>query len=270
MMWMSDGTDIITITIHPMGMTKREQRESKAPGIQEGIRRIDKVIRALIKGTLTRFGYQIQRIIALPLWEDDDDFNSLRAQLVGHTLVDRPQCYMLYQYAKHVVALPGDVAEVGVYKGGTARLLAKALESTGKTVHLFDTFSGIPSSDPGRDIHKTGNFSDTSLESVEAYLRDCGNVRFYQGLFPDTAKPLEETRFCLVHIDVDIYRSAMECCKFFYPRMQNGGMMIFDDYGIHDCPGIKMAVDEFFGDKVENPCYLPTGQCVVTRTCILR
>ena len=221
------------------------------------------MIRALMKSTLARFGYQIQRMIALPLWEDDDDFNSLRAQLVGHTLVDRPQCYMLYQYAKHAAVLSGDVAEVGVYKGGTAKLLAKVLESTGKTVHLFDTFSGMPSSDSERDVHKAGDFSDTSLESVKAYLHDCGNVRFYQGLFPGTAKPLEETRFCLVHIDVDIYRSAMDCCEFFYPRMQNGGMMIFDDFGIRDCPGIKMAVDEFFEDKVESPCYLLTGQCVV-------
>ena len=150
-----------------------------------------------MKSTLARFGYQIQRTIALPLWEDDDDFNNLRAQLVGNTLVDRPQCYMLYQYAKHISALPGDVAEVGVYKGGTARLLAKILESTGKTVHLFDTFSGMPSSDPERDIHAAGDFSDTSLESVRDYLHNCGNVRFYQGLFPDTAKPLGETNFAL-------------------------------------------------------------------------
>lgn len=172
---------------------------------------------------------------------------------------------MIYQYAKQAAELPGDVAEVGVYKGGTARLLAKVFESTNKTIHLFDTFSGMPPSDPSKDIHKEGDFS-ASLESVRTYLHDCQNVRFYQGLFPITSKPIENITFCLVHIDVDIYKSVMDCCKFFYPRLQRGGgIMIIDDYGALSCPGAKMAVDEFFSDKPEKPCYLPTGQCVVTR-----
>lgn len=222
-------------------------------------------IKALIKWMLARLGYQIHRINALPLWEDDEHFIDLKQQTIGYTLVDKPQCYMLYQYARHAARLPGDVAEVGVYKGGTARLLAKVFESTGKTIHLFDTFSGMPPSDPSKDVHKEGDYGDTSLESVRDYLHDCKNIRFYKGLFPDASKPVIENTFCLVHIDVDIYRSAIDCCTFFYPRMEKGGIMIFDDYGIPDCPGIKMAVDEFFSDKSENPCYLPTGQCIVIR-----
>jgi len=31
------------------------------------------------------------------------------------------------------------------------------------------------------------------------------------------------------------------------------------------CPGARTAVDAFFADKLEHPCYLPTGQCVVTK-----
>lgn len=219
----------------------------------------------MIKNILARLGYRIERLNILPLWEDDEYFSELRQQITGYTLVDKPQCYMLYQYAKHVAELPGDVAEVGAYKGGTARLLAKVFEPTDKIIHLFDTFSGMPPSDSNRDVHTEGDFSDTSLGSIKSYLHDCQNVRLYQGLFPDTSEPVEKASFCLIHIDVDIYRSAMDCCEFFYSRMEKGGIMVFDDYGIPDCPGIKMAVDEFFGDKPEYPCYLPTGQCIVIR-----
>ena len=52
---------------------------------------------------------------------------------------------------------------------------------------------------------------------------------------------------------------------FFYPRMEEGAVMIFDDYGFTTCPGAKKAVDEFFTNKKEKPIYLPTGQCIVTR-----
>lgn len=100
---------------------------------------------------------------------------------------------------------------------------------------------------------------------MKAYLSDCKNIRFYQGVFPSTAEDVRNITFCLVHIDVDIYQSVIDCCNFFYMRMQKGGMMIFDDYGFLTCPGAKVAVDEFFADKPEYPCYLPTGQCIVIR-----
>lgn len=227
-------------------------------------------IKTLFKKILAKFGYQIQQLPStkpdpIYLWDDDAYFNNLMKQIIGHTLVDKVRCFMIYQYAKQVVSLPGDVAEVGVYKGGTARLLAKAFEAEGKVLHLFDTFSGMPASDPSKDILKQGELGGTSLEEVQTYLQDCKNVRFHQGLFPNTSKPIEDTTFCLVHIDADIYKSVIDCCKFFYPRLQKGGIMVFDDYGFLDCPGAKMAVDEFFSDKPENPCYLPTGQCIVNR-----
>ncbi len=172
---------------------------------------------------------------------------------------------MLHQFAIHTSGICGDAAEVGVYKGGTARLLSMTLKNTGKVIHLFDTFSGMPVADPVRDIHRQGDFSDISIDKVKAYLKDCRNVRFHQGIFPETAGNLEDETFCLVHVDADIYRSVLDCCRFFYPRMQAGGIMVFDDYGFLTCPGAKDAVDEFFKQKPENPCYLPTGQCIVVK-----
>jgi dTDP-rhamnose C3-O-methyltransferase len=36
-----------------------------------------------------------------------------------------------------------------------------------------------------------------------------------------------------------------------WPRVNRGGVVIFDEYGIHDWPGETAAVDEFFADKPE-------------------
>lgn len=226
-------------------------------------------LKALMNTTLSIFGYQIQRIHPdnpnpIHLW-DEKYFNDLMKQIEQHTLVDKVRCFMIYQLAKQASMLQGDVAEVGVYKGGTARLLSKAVETREKTLHLFDTFSGMPSTNIDKDLHKEGDFDDTTIGMVKAYLGDCKNIRFYQGVFPSTAEDVKNITFCLVHIDVDIYRSVIDCCIFFYIRMQKGGIMIFDDYGFLTCPGAKVAVDEFFADKPEYPCYLPTGQCIVIR-----
>jgi O-methyltransferase len=198
-------------------------------------------------------------------WESDPAFRRLMAEVVGHSLVDDVRCFMLYQYARHTAALAGDVAEIGVYRGGTARLLARTLAGA-KTIHLFDTFAGMPRTDPRRDVHHfEGDFDDTSLAEVQRYLGDCEGLVFHAGRFPETTAPVRDHRFALVHVDVDIYRSVLDCCEFFYPRMERGGIMLFDDYGFLSCPGAKMAVDEFFADKPERPCYLPTGQCFTIR-----
>ena len=210
--------------------------------------------------TLSRWRQQAMQ--ALPLWQEDAQFNAVM-QTIQYTLVDRPRCYMLYQMARQVAQSAGEVAEVGVYKGGTARLLALSLPQ--KTVHLFDTFAGMPATNVNFDKHVAGEFSDTSLSAVQDRLKDCPNARFYQGLFPATAGPIEQVKFALVHVDADIYDSVRACCEFFYPRLENNAAMIFDDYGFPSCPGARKAVDQFFSDKPEIPFYLPTGQCLIVR-----
>src|SRR5206468_1181023 len=100
-----------------------------------------------------------------------------------------------YQWLKNTAELGGDACEIGVYKGGTARLIARSLASTTKTVHLFDTFVGMPKTDPLRDLHREGQFADTSIESVKEVLQDCKNVRFYPGRFPETADPIRKSKF---------------------------------------------------------------------------
>ena len=228
-------------------------------------------MKKFIKLILFKCGYRIRRIKLgnddpLHLWNDDKCFNDMFEQIYKNTVVNKTRCFILYQHVKQVSSLSGDVAEVGVYKGGTAKLLSRSLESTSKNVHLFDTFSGMPPTDPDKDIYKKGDFGDTTFENVRNFLQDCKNILLYKGLFPQSVPDtLQDKRFCMVHIDVDIYKSVIDCCEFFYPRLEKSGVMIFDDYGFPLCPGAKMAVDDFFLKKSEVPIYLPTGKCVVIR-----
>src|SRR5215212_7524151 len=157
-------------------------------------------LRRRVRRLLWRSGLQIERIpygapTSLPLWDDDPTFVRLFDQLLGYTLVDKVRCFMLYQCAKNSAKIAGDIAEIGVFRGGTARLLAKTSAPIGKIVHLFDTFAGMPSVDVSADLHQAGDFATTSIEAVQAYLHDCGNVRLYKGLFPATAQPIEPKSF---------------------------------------------------------------------------
>lgn len=151
--------------------------------------------------------------------------------------------YQLVTAARSTAKLDGAAAEVGVFKGATARLILEALP--GKTLHLCDTFEGLPDSQDGLD---KGQYCGT-LEEVRQYLDD-PRVRFHHGYFPrDTGLEIADEKFAFVHLDVDYYDGTLAALEFFWPRMVKGGVVLTHDYGW--LPGPTRAFDEFFRDKVE-------------------
>lgn len=135
------------------------------------------------------------------------------------------------------------IAEVGVYKGGSLKLLADSFPAA--VVIGFDTFEGLPSEHWNKnEIHKPGDFNDTDIKSVYEFI-DNPRVILVKGLFPDTGKNYKDMIFDFVHIDTDFYEGVKESIKFFYPRLSEGGIMAFDDYGWSNCPGVKKALNEF-------------------------
>lgn len=197
-------------------------------------------------------------------------FQKIYRGVFHNTVVKEDRCYMLHKFAKHCVHLEGDLAECGTYRGGTAYIIAHAIKESlidSKNLHLFDTFAGMPSTaGKKQDGHVEGDFGNVSLSGVKSYLSEFPYVIFHPGFIPETLKPVEDKVFCFAHIDVDIYQTTQDCCKFFYSRMVPGGIMIFDDYGFLAYKSAeKRAVDEFFGDKPESPISLRTGQCIVIK-----
>lgn len=135
-------------------------------------------------------------------------------------------------------APPGAVAEIGVYQGGTAWRLMQVCRRQGRTLHLFDTFAGLPVAD-AIDPHGIGAFAGNEA-GVRAALPD---AIFHVGVFPDTL-PADLGPLAFVHVDCDQYRSVRACIEHLWPRLVPGGVMWFDDYG--ELPGAKAAVDEVF------------------------
>jgi O-methyltransferase len=136
------------------------------------------------------------------------------------------------------------IAEVGVYKGGSLKYLAQNFPSA--IIYGFDTFEGLPESQWNeREIHKPGDFNDTNLKSVEEFI-DSKNVYLIKGLFPDCVHDeYGITSFDFVHIDTDFYESVKQSLEWFWPRMNEGSIIAFDDFEWPNCPGVKQALEEF-------------------------
>ncbi len=149
----------------------------------------------------------------------------------------------------------GPFVEVGVYKGGSAWHLAAIARLQGRTLHLFDTFAGIPYHDE-IDNHPTGDFGDASLGDVRAAIPD---ARFHVGVFPDTLPP-DLTGVAFVHADCDQYRSVEAVIEHLVPRLAGGGVIVFDDYGC--TRGATRAVDEALAGQIH---MMNSGRCYYRR-----
>jgi O-methyltransferase len=144
--------------------------------------------------------------------------------------------------------IPGAFAEIGVYRGVTSSFIHRQVP--GRRFFLFDTFEGFP--EHLLEGVTDTRFKDTSQEGVAALIGDTTNIQFRKGLFPETAIGLEDEKFSLVMLDVDLYGSALEVFKFFYPRMVRGGYFFLHDYNSPESAhGISRAAHEFLADKPE-------------------
>lgn len=199
------------------------------------------------------------------LWEEDQEFLSLYKKLSKRVILYKRTAYVLYKLAKNCSNLEGNYAELGVFKGAGSKFMFEA-SGRKKQHYLFDTFEGLPESSSIYDKYwKKGDLNESSLEYVKELLPE-DNFHFYKGVFPESVKDVPENlEYAFVHIDPDLYQPVLDACEYFYPKMVKGGMMLFDDYGILSCRGVKEAADEFFQDKPETPVYLTTGQCLVVK-----
>ena len=100
-------------------------------------------------------------------WTTDTEFLRLAAEIADHTLVEQSRLYMLFQLLKRTRHLPSAAAEIGVTKGD-GKLISRVFGGQ-KTVHLFDTFAGMPDTHPTFDFHVRGDFADTSVQAVRAF-----------------------------------------------------------------------------------------------------
>ena len=177
-------------------------------------------------------------------WLDDAAFVAVHERIRSATLVDVYRCHELYRIAQQMERVPGDFVEVGVWRGGSAALLAGA--APGKTIHLFDTFAGVAKARPGYDtLYAGGEHADTDRATVEALFAAMGlQCRIHVGVFPDDTRDRLPAQVALAHIDVDTYASARDSFGALWPLVAPGGVVIFDDYGFFGCEGVTQAVHE--------------------------
>lgn len=225
--------------------------------LERGLRRF-----ARLQGPQTRYSHEliVPMTSTYSPWHDDMAFREVYDAIALHTFVDQYKCYELWEQLGQLSHVPGGVLEVGVWRGGTGSLIARAARHHGldAAVVLCDTFAGVAKAGADDPWYKGGEHQDTSPTVVEDLARRLGvQVEILEGVFPeDTGVRIEHRTFRMVHIDVDVYESARSVLAWAWPRLSVGGVVVWDDYGAFECEGVATLGRELFAAK------MPAGRLV--------
>lgn len=219
---------------------------------------------SLLRRALATRGLVVAGLSGSAAQQDFEMVRAVRSQVP--LLVQDTSALMLLACARAAALLGGSMAEAGVYRGGTARLICEVKGSA--TLHLFDVFDSLHSNALSPSSHAEeirgyfGQFHASAAEVRKLFARDT-DVQIHPGVFPDSAGSLDDERYSFVHLDLDLERGTFDALEYFYPRLVPGGILIGDDYTL---AGVRRAFDRYFEDLPGRVVGLPWAQALVTKT----
>jgi O-methyltransferase len=214
--------------------------------------------RKLAAGWRWRLGYMLGTPV--PSHYEDELARTIK-RVRRDTLTSAARIAALCDSVEYLVRsrIEGDLAECGVWRGGSMMAAALTLIRLGDTerdLYLFDTYTGMtePSdadvSSPydGYSLHrrwrrrnKAGQeWAGVPASEVRARVERTG----YQP--EDTLPAHAPDSIALLRLDTDWYESTKHELVELYPNLCEGGVLIVDDYGHYE--GARRAVDEYFAE----------------------
>jgi O-methyltransferase len=160
--------------------------------------------------------------------------------------------------ATEILRVPPDVSgvivECGCYKGGSTVNLSLVAAASGRRLHVFDSFEGLPEPD-ARDAghvvmaeqlvrtYEPGAYGG-ALDEVTSNVRRFGALApcsFHKGLFTDTLPEFKEP-VVFAYLDVDLAASEKTCLRHLWPLLALGAY-VFTDEAHH------LEIAELFFDR---------------------
>lgn len=184
----------------------------------------------------------------------------------------------LYELFKKIEHMPGCIVELGVGRGASFFTFTKLMEIFNpndrlRRVYGFDHFKGLRNftekdgAQTPANAYVEGGYSP---EAAKAEVMELARLANLDSIIPGSVRceiidgPLEETipqflashpglRIALLHIDVDLYTPTYAALKHLYPLVLNGGVVVFDEYGMIPWQGETRGAEDYFNEIGEAP-----------------
>lgn len=123
---------------------------------------------------------------------------------------------------------PIDYLEFGVFKGATLSWWSERNKHPESRFVGFDSFEGLP--EDWRAEYPKGAFDAGRRPPHIADARVSCEVGLFQVTLPAFLQTFERTRRTVVHVDADLFSSALFVLIQVIPRLRQGDIIVFDEF----------------------------------------
>ena len=247
----------------------------------------------IINQIINPFGIKIKRIkeqkkITFPVEASERDIEIMKAILRlddpknALSMVSMERLWAVIQATKYIIKnnIEGDLVECGVWRGGCSLAMAMTLSDfkSNKKVHLFDTFAGM-TKPTNFDVTRYGKYAFdkfnlmqkenhnewcyASIEDVYAQFKKHSLEDYAFFIKGDVLQTLQQkdnlpNQISLLRLDTDWYESTKIEMETLFPKLQENGILLIDDYG--DWEGSRKAVDDYLRQNKHNSLLFMTDK----------
>ena len=170
---------------------------------------------------------------------------------------------MADEAVRHIksIDLEGDYFEFGVFRGSTFSCFYHLFKkyASERTMWAYDSFKGLPpltkddswttDTVEGSSSWSEGQYScgiDEFLRFMKWWNVPESYIKIVPGFFKDSLKNHDPSvKAAIIWVDCDLYSSTVSVLNFSKTLLQEGTMVLFDDFGGRDVRGERRALKEF-------------------------
>ena len=164
-----------------------------------------------------------------------------------------------------------NLVECGVCDGLTSYYAISAVESLKKicNAYLYDAWDAMKEdllldSEKGYDGHYS--YLDVKATEINLGMFDSDKLFFNKGYIPDSFKVSKNPKSLVwLHLDLNASLPTLDSLNFFWNKLENGGIVLFDDYALPGYEDTQRLIEEWVVDKNGTVLHLPTGQAIIIK-----
>ncbi len=166
-----------------------------------------------------------------------------------------------------------NLVECGVCDGLTIYYALKSIifQKRKYNAYLYDAWTGMDNSilsDSEKRFEDEYNFLELKKTKENLSIFTGDSIYFNKGFIPESfAKYKKPEKINWLHIDLNSFKATINTLDHFWPEIEDGGVVLFDDYALIGYEDTKKAIDEWINEKVGELTFFqyPTGQAIIIK-----
>ena len=138
-------------------------------------------------------------------------------------------------------------------------------------LYLYDAWAGMDNSilsESEKRFEDEYNFLELEQTKKNLSIFSRNSIHYNKGFIPQSFSQYEKPKkINWLHIDLNSFKATISTLDYFWPEIEDGGVILFDDYALIGYEDTKKAIDDWINERMEQLMFFqyPTGQAIIIK-----